>query len=1142
MKRCLEVLCSCAISLLLVSLAFGQGGRGTINGTVQDPSGALISGAQVTVKNVLTGAVTNLTTASDGHYSAPFLPPGQYEIIAVKLGFATETQTGVVLDTDAVASVNFTLRPGSENVKVEVTANATAVDTTTGEVGQVIDEKTIQELPLNGRNPAALVALSPGAIDANQVTNFNTPGPGSGFPSETAASVNGSRMGGVYYQLDGVVAMNNYFQTADPFPNSDATEEFRVLTNNFDAQYGYTAGAIVSVVTKGGTNQWHGNAFEFLRNNDFNAKDYFTHQADPLKRNQFGGSLGGPIIKNKLFIFGNLQLTRQLLSSSEGYSYVPNNAELGGDFSAICATGFTGGICNDRDNNGNVIDQIYTSWDKHDTNPGDFYPGNQVLPSTYSTFAMNVEKLIPHTNSPNGAYLVNGVIKDDWSKEFTIRSDYNISNSQKLSGRVFYDNYNRPGYGGGGDLLAASGDSRGWFGHALNIVVSHTWTISPNLVNNFSGGYHKNNTSSIPGLAPLNFKTLGANLNTTSNWFGWFGDGGSTGSGFFVSEIPVIQGRHNWNFTDSISWNKGKHTVTAGGSILTQYGLEQATWEGDPGVSFNGSVTGDSDLDFLLGLPNQIQASGGEYNKYAAFNLSAFAQDSIKLAPSLTVNLGLRWEPQIAPVSQDHKKTVDFIPGEQSTRFTNAPVGTVYPGDPGVASGGWNNQWATFLPRVSAAWAPKSLPRTSIRGAFALMAVPYDYSYYNHQSANAPFSPAYNINYNQVGACTLTIADPFACFAPTNFTDPFPPFAGPALQPASNVPFATPEALQAVFTKGFQQGKERTWNFSIQHALGSEFLVTATYIGRHDDHLHVPIQLSPGVFTCAPISPTCTATQYNNNGNPLLLPNYQSILAYESIGRGNYDALQIAVEKRFTKGLQFTSNFTWSKNLDQSSQASISNVGSIFNPYNPNAAYGISDYDVPRIWNSTFVYQMPDLHQLGKIGNAVLGSWQLGGLWVMHSGQAFSIGGGSNPISPCGDDNASCADVGSDHADLVAGQSLGVHQGGKSHWLNHYFNTAAFTFNAPGTFGTSPRNVMFGPGWNEADLSIAKNFNFRDHYRIQIRWEMFNAFNRTEFSNPNSDYNPSATSNFGQITGDNALTYNGYGSARVGQVALKFSF
>ncbi len=1136
MTRAVNLLLLCATFLLSVSLVFGQGGRGTINGTVQDASGALVADAQVTLTSVLTGAVTKVRTTTDGHYSAPFLQPGKYDVSVVKQGFATQTQTGVVLDTDQIASVNFSLKPGSENVKIEVQANATAIDTTTGEVGQVIDSKTITELPLNGRNPAALVALAPGAMDANQVSNFNTPGPGSGFPTETGASVNGSRMGGVYYQLDGMISMDNYFQTADPFPNADATEEFHVLTNNFDAQYGYTAGAIVSVVTKGGTNQWHGNAFEFLRNNDFNAKGYFSHIADPLKRNQFGGSLGGPIVKNKLFIFGNLQLTRQLLSSSQGYSYVPNNNELAGDFSQICGTGFTNGICNDRDSNGNVINQLYQSWSDHTAD--NIYPNNQVDPTTYSAFATNVEKMLPKTDAANGQYYVTGIIQNDWSKEFTIRSDYNLSNTQKLTGRVFYDNYNRPGYNGGGDLLAASGNSRGWFGHDLNVVISHTWTIRPNLLNNLYGGYHKNNTSSIPGLAPLNFQQLGSNLNTTSQWFGWFQT-----NGFSVSEIPVIQGRHNWNVADTISWNKGKHTVTAGGSILTQYGLEQATWEGDPGVSFNGSVTGDSDADFLLGLPNQVQSSGGEYNKYGATSMALFAQDSIKLTPSLTVNLGVRWEPQIAPVSLDHHKTVDFIPGEQSQRFTNAPVGTVYPGDPGVAAGGWNNQWATFLPRISAAWAPNEIPKTSFRGAYALMAVPYDYSYYNHQSANAPFSPAYNINYNQVGSCTLSIADPYACFAPTNFVDPFPPFAGPGLQPASNVAFALPEALQAVFTKGFRQGREQTWNFSIQHALSNDFLMSVTYIGRHDDFLHIPIQLSPTVFNCAPVSATCSQTDFNNNGTvPLLAPNYQSILAYQSIGRANYDALQISVEKQFSKGLEFTSNFTWSKNLDESSQASISDVGSIYDPFNPSAAYGISDHNSPRIWNNTFVYQLPALHQLGKAGDAILGSWQLGGLWVLHSGQPFTVNGGNNPATLCGDSNASCAGVNSDHADRIAGTSLDQHQGGKAHWLNQYFNTGAFTFNAPGTFGNGGRNTLTGPGWNEADLSISKNFYFRERFRMQIRWEMFNAFNRTDFCNPNSDFNQQATSNFGQVTCDNALTYFASSSARVGQAALKFYF
>ncbi len=250
---------------------------------------------------------------------------------------------------------------------------------------------------------------------------------------------------------------------------------------------------------------------------------------------------------------------------------------------------------------------------------------------------------------------------------------------------------------------------------------------------------------------------------------------------FGVSGIPVVQGRHNWVLDDIVSLTTGKHTVTAGFTFFSQYGLEQATWEGDPLVDFSGAVTGYSVSDFLLGLVDNVQASGGEYNRYTANNYAAFGQDSIKLKPNLNVNLGLRWEPQIAPISVGNH-VADYFPGVQSTRFTNAPVGLVYPGDPGVPKGGWANQWATFLPRISVAWSPKMLPNTTIRSAFGLMAIPYDYSFYNHQSANAPFSPSFVLRYNQVGDCTLNIADPFACYAPTNFMDPFPPFAGPGFK------------------------------------------------------------------------------------------------------------------------------------------------------------------------------------------------------------------------------------------------------------------------------------------------------------------------------------------------------------------------
>jgi len=441
------------------------------------------------------------------------------------------------------------------------------------------------------------------------------------------------------------------------------------------------------------------------------------------------------------------------------------------------------------------------------------------------------------------------------------------------------------------------------------------------------------------------------------------------------------------------------------------------------------------------------------------------------------------------------------------------------------------------------------LPNTTIRSAFAMQGIPYDYSYYNHQSANAPFSPAYTMDYNHVVASptcvggVLTIANPFGCYPATGNVDPFPPFAGPADHPATNVAFAPPTSLQAVFTKGFNPGTDETWNLSIQHSIGNDFLLSATYIGHHDYDLPAVLQLGYGVFNCATVGPNCTQAQYNANGSWALAPNFNSITAYGSVGVDSYNAVQLSVEKRFTHGLQFNSNFTYSKLLDMSTQASVSNVGALYDPFNPRASYGIADSNTPRIWNNTVVYQTPKFSSMGKVASTLLGSWETSFIWQLHSGRPFGIGGGSNPISNCGGDNASCANVGSDEADRVSGQSLKVHQGSKSQWLTHYFNTAAFTYNAPGTFGNSGRNIMYGPGWNSADMQFSKNFPFRERYNVQFRWEMFNAFNRTEFNGPSTDYTSSSTSTFGQIT---STQCNGaiqcVGGPRVMQAGLKMTF
>ncbi len=391
-----------------------------------------------------------------------------------------------------------------------------------------------------------------------------------------------------------------------------------------------------------------------------------SRQIDPLKRNQFGGSIGGPIIRDKLFIFGNVQLTRQRSGASSRGTLVPTQAMLAGDFSSICQTGFTAGICNDRVN-GQIANQLYQTWQdtQADTGAG-AYLGNQIDPTTFSPFALNLEKGLPQPVS--GSVNVLNVPNDPDITEYTLRTDYNINTTQTLSVRFFYNDYNRPAFSGAGNYLAGGGNSRSELAKVLNAEVSHVWTIRPNLVNDLRLGFGENNSAALTGIkavggGPLTFQSLGSNLNEISNFIGDVG----VGNGYFgVSGIPVVQGRHNWDLVDTVSFTTGRHTITTGFQFFSQYGLEQATWEGDPLVSFGGNVTGFGPADFLLGLPSSVQASGGEYNRYTANNYAAFGQDSIKLKPNLNINLGLRWEPQNAPVSVGTYRRLCSRPAEHA--------------------------------------------------------------------------------------------------------------------------------------------------------------------------------------------------------------------------------------------------------------------------------------------------------------------------------------------------------------------------------------------------------------------------------------------------------------------------------------------
>ena len=623
------------------------------------------------------------------------------------------------------------LAVGSATEKVTVSATAAALETESAALTTTVNETAIKELPLNGRNPASLVLLTPGTTDILK------DGPGvnqtyTTHPYDSGASSNGGRQGSTYYLLDGSNNMDPYLWLAAPFPNADATQEFSVIGNNFDAQYGFAPGAVVSIVTKSGTNQWHGNLFEFVRNNVFNAKDYFTGQKDILKRNQFGGSLGGAIIKDKLFIFGNYQQPLAALAPANGIAGTPTADMRTGNFSVICASGFdANGVCLDRSGS-QVIDQVWQ--DPAHTIPykGDIIPSSQLNQDTLNF----LNKFVPAGTGANGRlpYTQATHTPDDY--QFTIRADYNLSDKQRFTGHAFQDLYRQPALSGNGNLIISD---RSWNTNYSNYEGTYTWTISPAIVNQASFSYGYEYSTSLSGQVDSSGKPI-----CLSQFFPGMVD--PPGGGCAIESYPFINGqtaswyhRYIWNLTDSVTISKGKHLIVAGVDVQRMNMADPAGWLSEPIVNFDGNYTGNYFADVLLGQISSFEQGAGSNSVYTGTQLGFYAQDRIKLTNTFTLSAGLRYEPFLPPVPY-HGRAEYYRPDQKSTRFPNAPVGMVFPGDKGIPAGGVAEQ-NYFDPRLGLAWAPKFLPNTSIRSAVGLFTQPIDYSHFTHAGDNSPFSP-----------------------------------------------------------------------------------------------------------------------------------------------------------------------------------------------------------------------------------------------------------------------------------------------------------------------------------------------------------------------------------------------------------------
>lgn len=1095
--------------LLVVPLCHSQSSTSArLSGTVTDPSGAAVPNTKITAHNVGTNLELTVESGNAGSYAFNSLPVGNYTVTTVRDGFAPLMETGVELTVGQSATLNLQLKLGGSQDAVTVTGGTDLINTTTADLSQVIGESAIKDLPLNGRDPGTLVFLSAGVTNElnSQASTLQAT---NSFPNESGASAGGQRQGSTWYLLDGVSHMDTYTLLALPFPNPDATQEFRVISNNFDASNGFAPSAIVSIETKSGTKQFHGGIFEFLRNGYLNAANPFSGQVDGLHRNQFGAFIGGPVplMKQKLFFFVNYQGTRQSLTSNTNTAFTPTAAERAGDFSAY-----------------NGITQL----------PAPFV-NNQVSTSLFSSGAVKLLQYLP-TGDAGGYVNFSFPPQVTTYNEFTGRLDYDLTDKQRIFVRSFTNSYNQQGQTNPNNILAGVLGSNGIF---LSEVLNHTWTINPTTLNTLALGYISYDFHT--GTAILNSSGQPICLSEFINVADPPGacyledlsvlPGGSysqyapaTGFSSFSSN-PDNTKRRDYSLTETFTKTLGNHTFSAGTDVFHRHHTEQSLFSESPVIGFNGEYdAGVPFADFLLGKADGISQSAGEAGATSQWMVGAYGQDQWHALPKLTLTLGVRWDPD-TPAHVAGGRGADYIPGQQSTRYPNAPLGLVFPGDAGITDTLFRSNYSYVEPRVGAAWAATNT--TTVRAAFGIFTTPMEDAFYQRVWDVAPFGPTYTVQ----GSATQYVPfdNPWTNFAGgpglTPGVSPFPPFAGPQQNPPSSSTFAAGESVPATFIPNLKLGETQSWNLSIEQQLSPSYALHLAYVGSESFHQATTVDRNPGNPGVAGQADTNRGVRFN--------PAFTGIIQVQDGGTASYSALQAGLEHKFSHGFQFQSNLTWSRTTDVGGSGDPDFESSVSDPFDIGHDKGPSSLNVPIVWVTYGLYHAPTFNNRGFFMKNIIGGWEISAIVTAESGEPFTINGGNG-------NNNSGFDENQDRADVIPGVSWKVRRGGKQNWLNNYFNQAAFVTNEVGTPGDSRKYIIQEAPDRDMDLALIKNFNYRGRFVTQFRWEMFNATNTPSYGQPDNnptDSNPGQPAgNFGQISGIGPI------SPRVIQAALKLTF
>jgi len=852
------------------------------------------------------------------------------------------------------------------------------------------------------------------------------------------------------------------------------------------------------MVTKSGTNGFHGSLYEYVRNHKLNARNFFAADHDNIRRNQFGGTAGGPILKDKFFIFGSYQGTTLRSSVGGDIQFVPTEAQRAGNFSAIP----------------NQIHNPFT---------GATYAGNQIPLSDFNPVTSKILEHLPHSTAPDGRIEVVHPTSQD-EKQLTLKSDYMMGKHSFVL-RYFLSDYSNPGVVNPQNWLQISGPN---FVRWQDAMIGHNYATSTT-VNEARFTVQRNSYNQFTGL-PVSFKSLGANVAEPVRPEIEF----MTMNGFFTINGGSFGGfpRTTFSGSDRLSVIRGRHQISLGAEISRLRADEQtdhlqsgiAVWAPlppfPPVQPFLSFTSGNVVSDFMLGKPVVFAQADGMLARARGSLWGFYGTDQIRVSPQFTLTLGLRWDPYW-PFQTLHGRATCFRPGQKSTVFTNAPTGLLFPGDPGCdSSGGVQPDLHTFQPRVGFAYRVDKKGNTSIRGGYGM------YSMQFPMQSFLPFAnqPPY-------------VGTTFRMFPPsiTNPWDGFPggnPFAAgfhvDDLPRPADVAF--PLGQVAVFSPGFKLPSIQQWNLTVEHLFRGSTVARASYVGSKGTHLSLGREANAAVYIPGQCGGSpCSTTQNTDARRPV--QGLQSVLETQSVGNSSYHALQLSVERRMTAGLTFTSNYTWSKSIDtvsfNANGTLHSGFNTVANPFNLRAYRGLSDFDLPHSFSTSLVWQLPSSKSDNFIPKHILSHWQVTGIWIWQAGQPFSVLSGV--------DN-SLSGVGLDFADRVPGVSPTLDSGRpRGQVINQYFNVAAFQQNALGTFGNSGRNTLRGPGYNNLDFAVMKTIAFNnDKYGLTLRGEFFNITNTSHFTAPTGAGGGISTPQAGQILHAR--------DPRIIQVAIKFNW